>query len=98
MMRVGQLRPRVIPQMSLKVSSMRLSIRMAMSAKMTRPVTPRVAPWVFWTNCRSQRAISFLIVDLTGLGPATILVDITRGDGGGVGSDGEIRAAISFHR
>jgi hypothetical protein len=50
MTRMNQLRPRATPQMSLNVSSIRLSIEIATKISSTLPVTPRVPLRVFWMN------------------------------------------------
>ena len=47
---MNQLRPRATPQMSLKVSSIRLSIEIATKISRMLPVTPRAPLRVFWMN------------------------------------------------
>ena len=49
-MRMNQLRPRATPQMSLKVSSIRLNIEIAAKISRMLPVTPKAPLRVFWMN------------------------------------------------
>src|SRR5277367_6495931 len=65
MMREDQVRPRVTPQMSLKVSSIFASIRMAMNTNSSIPTKPSLLLWVFWMNSWMFFAASFCALTLT---------------------------------
>src|ERR1041385_1677000 len=58
-MLIGQLRPRVTPQISLNVDSMLLNSRIATYTSMIMPATPSVPPRMFWMNEWIACAASF---------------------------------------